>query len=149
MNRFLNLSIQARLDPAFPLSRREVTALIADILAVLGLTGAQLSLTLLDDAAIAVINRDHLGGDGPTNILSFPEDDPDQPVVLGELFLSVDTLAREAYLYGQDPARHLTRLLTHGILHLAGYDHSHEMDALTEIAVDTVCPETWGDQESA
>jgi len=146
---FLNLSTQARLDPAFPLSRREISALMADILAVLGLIGARLSLTLLDDAAVAVINREHLRGDGPTNILSFPEEDPERPADLGELFLSVDTLAREAYLYGQDPARHLARLLTHGILHLAGYDHSHEMDALTEIAVDTVCPDTWDERESA
>lgn len=141
MKRFLALSVQARLDPRFPLARRELTALVAAILEALGLTGARLSLTLLDDAAIAVLNREHLGGAGPTNILSFPEADPERPADLGELFLSVDTLGREAYLYGQDPARHLARLLAHGILHLAGYDHSHEMDVLTDIAVEAVCPE--------
>ena len=129
------------LDPRFPLSRRELGGVVETILEALGLTGAHLSLTLLDDPAIAVINARHLGCQGPTNILSFPEADPERSEALGALFLSVDTLSREAFLYGQEPARHLARLLSHGILHLCGYDHGPDMDALTDLAVDAACPE--------
>ena len=111
------------------------------ILEALGLGGAQLSLTLLDDPAIALINAKYLGCQGPTNILSFPEADPERSEALGALFLSVDTLAREAFLYGQEPQRHLARLLSHGILPLCGYDHGPDMEALTDLAVDAVCPE--------
>ncbi len=130
-----------RLNPRFPLSRRELGGLVGTLLAALDLTGAQLSLTLLDDPAMALLNAEHLGCQGPTNILSFPEADPKRPQSLGALYLSVDTLSREAYLYGQNPRRHLARLLAHGILHLAGHDHGPDMEALTDVAVAAACPE--------
>lgn len=124
------------LDPRFRLARRELLELVARLLDALDLTGAGLSLTLLDDAGIAELNAEFMGCQGPTNILSFPEQDPARPEELGALFLSAETLAREVFLYGQEPGEHLARLLAHGILHLAGYDHGSEMDALTELAVD-------------
>jgi len=52
--------------------------------------------------------------------------------------ISADTVAREAFLYGQAPTRHLVRLLAHGFLHLAGLDHGPVMEALTEAAVTAV-----------
>jgi len=140
----LLLSVRTRpgqQQPDFPLSRRELTDLVARLLAALDLSRACLSLTLIDDRGITLLNRQYLGCEGPTNILSFPEADPGRPEVLGELFLSTETLAREAFLYGQEPARHLARLLAHGILHLSGHDHGPEMDALTDLAVAAACPE--------
>ena len=65
-------------------------------------------------------------------MLSFPAEDADW---LGDLVLSVDTLAREAFLYNQDRREYTVRLLAHGLLHLMGHDHGPEMDALTELAV--------------
>lgn len=136
----------ATLNPRFPLARREVLALVDTLLLVLGLRGCRLSLTLVDDAGVAALNAKFLGCKGPTNILSFPEGDPDRPEELGALFLSVETLAREAFLYGQDPQEHLARLLAHGILHLAGHDHGVEMDTLTNLAVSCACsPELYVD----
>ena len=128
----------ATLDPRFPLTPRELLGLMDTLLALLGLTGCSLSLTLVDDAGVAALNQKFLGCTGPTNILSFPEGDPERPEELGALFLSVETLAREAFLYGQEPQEHLARLLAHGILHLAGHDHGPEMDALTDLAVSCV-----------
>ncbi len=129
----------AALDPRFPLARRELLELLGTLLAVLGLGGSRLSLTLVDDAGVAALNAKFLRCTGPTNILSFPEGDPERPQELGALFLSVETLAREAFLYGQDPREHLARLLAHGLLHLAGLDHGREMDALTDLAVSCAC----------
>ncbi len=128
-------------DPRFPLTRRELTGVVETLLDVLGLSGAELSLSLLDDPGIALLNAKYLGCQGPTNILSFPEADPARSGSLGALFLSAETLVREAFLYGQDPHRHLARLLAHGILHLAGFEHGPEMDALTDLAVDAVRPQ--------
>ncbi|GFM35633.1 rRNA maturation RNase YbeY [Desulfovibrio psychrotolerans] len=54
---------------------------------------------------------------------------------IGWLALSLETTVREAHLYGQDISEHAIRLLAHGILHLAGYDHSEEMFSLTESAL--------------
>lgn len=128
----------ATLSPHFPLARRELLSLMGTLLLVLGLERCGLSLTLVDDAGVAALNRRFLNCVGPTNILSFPEGDADRPDELGALFLSVETLAREAFLYGQDPKEHLARLLAHGLLHLAGHDHGVEMDTLTELAVSCV-----------
>jgi len=126
----------AALDPTLPLSRREAEPLLLGLLDALGLTGSELEVRLVDDAEIARLNREFLGLPGPTNVLSFPADDPERPGYLGEIALSVDTLGREAALYGQAPREHLTRLLAHGVLHLAGYDHGEAMEAMTDLAVE-------------
>lgn len=139
---------ETRLEPDFPLSRQELVRVVEAILDSLGLDGASLELTLVDDREIARLNTEFMGCPGPTNILSFPAsegggsdigpDSDNAAEYLGELALSVDTLAREAHLYGQPPLVHLARLLAHGILHLAGHDHGEAMDTLTETAVDVV-----------
>lgn len=140
-----------RLDPHFPLSRHELLELCEVILEAIGLEGHGFSLTLVDDREIARLNQEFLGCPGPTNILSFPagaadgEASPDvEEGFLGELALSLNTLARETLLYGQEPTEHLARLLAHGILHLAGYDHGEEMFDLTDTAVDRVALESAG-----
>lgn len=88
----------------------------------LGFYMGRLELCLVDDGKISRLNRENLGVSGPTNILSFPSGDG------GSLALSLDTLAREAALYGQKPLAYLVRLLAHGMGHLAGFDHGEEMD---------------------
>ena len=87
---------------------------------------AGVDLYLVNDAAMALANAEHLGSTGPTNVLSFPG----APGMAGTLLLSLDTLERECLLYGQPPVNHLLRLLAHGMGHLAGLDHGPEMDAL-------------------
>ncbi|MEA4856736.1 MAG: rRNA maturation RNase YbeY [Solidesulfovibrio sp.] len=121
--------------PGLPASRPELAALCRRLLRALDLEGRDFDLRVVGDAEMARLNRDYLGLPGPTNVLSFPAGDPDRPDSLGEMALSLDTVAREAFLYGQDPAEHLARLLAHGFLHLAGLDHGPVMEALTDAAV--------------
>jgi len=155
---------ETRLDPRFPLSRHELVELAQVIMDSLGLEGDYFFIKLVGDREIARLNERFLGCYGPTNILSFPaggesgldspevtevvgshgDVDSDAPVFLGELALSVDALSREMDLYGQPPVGHLARLLAHGILHLAGYDHGDEMYELTDLAVDRVLLEYAG-----
>lgn len=129
------------LDPAAGLSRREAAALAERILDALGLPGADAELLLVGDRRMAGLHRRFMNRPGPTNVLSFPEAGAAPgaaPAALGQVALSVDTLLREADLYGQPVAEHAARLLAHGFLHLAGHDHGPEMDALTERAVAAV-----------
>lgn len=128
----------ARLNPSLPLSRGEAAELLSRLLEALGLGGASVEVRFVDDAEIARLNREFLGLPGPTNVLSFPAEDPSRPDYLGELALSVETLGREAVLYGQDPREHLVRLLAHGLLHLAGHEHGQVMEALTEQGVEAL-----------
>ena len=135
----IHLETQARLNPTLPISPSALLPLLQSILACLDLQDRDLFLQCVDDGKIADLNESFLGCTGPTNILSFPASPEENKVVLGELALSIDTLTREIHLYGQDPLEHLVRLLAHGILHLAGYDHGETMYSLTEMVVAQVC----------
>ncbi|SOB58081.1 Endoribonuclease YbeY [Pseudodesulfovibrio profundus] len=149
------------LNPNFPLSRQEFREVLEVILEALGLEDHELEIRLVDDAEIARLNKEFMGCTGPTNVLSFPAaDDDDEMVIvsddeesmqLGSLALSVDALGRETDLYGQEPVLHLSRLLAHGILHLAGHDHGDLMYDLTDAAVaaveDVYCPALADDEE--
>lgn len=74
-----------------------------------------------------IINRDYLGKDRPTNVISFSLQEGDcsgvNPLALGDVVISADTTAREADEGGIDFFERLSFLLLHGILHLCGYDH--------------------------
>lgn len=145
-----------------PLSRREIQELVSRLLVALDIRNVALDISFVDDVEIARLNRAFLGLEGPTNVLSFPPEGllgeaahdlaetyaasaqtclsptPDIPEgcrYLGMIALSLETLAREASLYRQAPLEHCLRLLTHAVLHLAGVEHGHEMELLTEKAL--------------
>jgi probable rRNA maturation factor len=89
--------------------------------------GTELSVTVVGDRSIRVINRTYLDKDRPTNVISFSQQEGDcngmSHDMLGDVIISADTSAREAELGGMKPFDRLCFLLLHGILHLCGYDH--------------------------
>ena len=91
----------------------------------------ELSIALVDDAAIKALNRDYRHKDKATNVLSFPQDGP----LLGDIVLALETITREAAEKSVSLEHHVTHLIIHGFLHLQGYDHetdetAAEMEAL-------------------
>ena len=122
-------------DWLLPLARTELTSVMNAMLDAIGHSGKDVEINLVDDAAIADLNSSFLQCDGPTNILSFPATEDGTSQNIGWLALSMDTLERECLLYGQERTEHALRLIAHGLLHLAGYDHGEEMFALTDVAV--------------
>ncbi|NPA16156.1 MAG: rRNA maturation RNase YbeY [Aquificae bacterium] len=96
------------------------------ILKELGLDGCELSITLTDNDTIRRINREWRGKDRPTDVLSFPIDEK-PPVyryrVLGDVVISLPYAKKQAEEIGIPYRDEIVRLLTHGILHLLGYDH--------------------------
>ena len=103
---------------------RRIKEIAEWIVRKLGCKG-ELELRFCDDREIAALNKSFLGIDSPTNVLSFPEDEEDSS--LGSLCISLETISREALLYGVGEMEHLCRMVVHGILHLCGYDHGPEM----------------------
>ena len=99
----------------------------------------EVSLLLTDDAAQQVINRDWRGMDKPTNVLSFPQFEPFEPLfgLIGDLSLAHETLVREAAELEKDFVDHFTHLLVHGTLHLCGYDHETDEEALVMEGLET------------
>lgn len=104
-------------------------ALAEHVLAAEGVPEAmELTVLLVDEPAIAELNRDHLGGDGPTDVLAFPMDLPedvtgDVPGILGDVVLCPRVGERQA---PEQPVAELEMLVAHGILHLLGHDHAEE-----------------------
>jgi probable rRNA maturation factor len=87
---------------------------------------AELSLVLADDATVRALNARWRGKDKATNVLAFASDEPPvcgAPVLLGDVVLAFETVAREAREQGKNLADHLSHLIVHGVLHLLGYDH--------------------------
>jgi len=93
----------------------------------LGRPTAECSVLLVDDAAIASLNRTYRGVDGPTDVLAFPMSEgrfgSSWPDLLGDVVISAETARRQAGGCGRDLRAELALLLVHGILHLVGYDH--------------------------
>lgn len=100
-----------------------------------GAAEAELSVLLVDDTGIQELNRIWRGIDAPTDVLSFAlrEGDDHLPLpvdqeLLGDVVISVERAVLQAKEYGNSAERELAFLLTHGILHLLGYDHQTRIE---------------------
>lgn len=92
--------------------------------------GVEVSIVLCDDAFIAELNQRWRGIGKPTNVLAFPSGaDPATTPVLGDIVIAFETAAREAAAAEISLHDHAAHLVTHGFLHLVGYDHVDEVEA--------------------
>ena len=73
------------------------------------------------DAELQRLNREFLGNDNPTDVLSFPSVAPEAH--LGDIAISVDLAQHQARQYGHGLEQELSILMLHGLLHLLGMDH--------------------------
>ena len=89
----------------------------------------ELSMTFLDEPAMAELNRCFAGEEGPTDVLAFPMDDDvvagpgGPPAVLGDVVICPAVAARSAPHHAGTYDDELALLVVHGILHLMGMDH--------------------------
>jgi len=132
-----------------PVSQAALARAVAAALTAVGAPGpASIGLILSDDAELGELNATHMGKTGPTDVLSFPllppaafaagaatpdvPRPPGQRLHLGEIVVSVERAAEQAERGrgGQtgdvrwSPADELHLLVTHGTLHICGYDHA-------------------------
>ncbi|MFW6401429.1 MAG: rRNA maturation RNase YbeY [Desulfohalobiaceae bacterium] len=128
-----------------PWSRLELRLLLPRAMELIGEPGSFVELRLCGDREIVRLNQEYLGLPGPTNVLSFPclEAADKQQGLLGQICISLPAVERESVLYAQEPRQHMLRLLMHGILHLAGYPHGEQMQALTEQGVQELDMGRW------
>ncbi len=128
------------LPQAEALVRRAVEAVWAD--PELADEEAQsVSFALTGDAHIQQLNRDFRDKDKPTNVLSFPS----EGAFLGDIAIAYETLVREvAAGEAVSLEAHLTHLTVHGVLHLLGFDHESEDEALAMEGVETAIMQRLG-----
>ncbi|MCR5228137.1 MAG: rRNA maturation RNase YbeY [Eubacterium sp.] len=110
----------------------------------------EVSVTLVDNDQIHDINMSERGIDSPTDVLSFPMLDFDEPgdlsyvekypqdyfnpetgeMLLGDIVISLEKVDSQSKEYGHSDKREIAFLTAHSILHLFGYDHMEENDRL-------------------
>ena len=89
-------------------------------------------MRIVDEAEGRALNARWRGRDYATNVLSFPAELPPGVALplLGDLVVCAPVVAREAAEQGKPEADHWAHLVIHGTLHLLGFDHESESDAV-------------------
>ena len=108
------------------IERRLLARKARTVLEVVALGSWELSVALVGDTEIRRLNREYRRRDRPTDVLSFSLREGRFGSVarsLGDVVISLDTAVRQAKERGDHLRDEVDRLLVHGILHLAGYDH--------------------------
>lgn len=94
--------------------------------------GLELTVRIVDEAEISNLNQQYRHKSGSTNILSFPVDE-DLPVdipLLGDLVICAAVVATEAQEQHKTREQHWAHMVVHGTLHLLGYDHIEDEQAI-------------------
>ena len=100
------------------IKKRDTTAWIRRVAATYGKTVGEVGYLFCDDEKILEVNREYLGHDYYTDIITFDYDENDQ--INGDLVISLDTVRTNAEQFGKDYDEELHRVIIHGILHLCG-----------------------------
>jgi probable rRNA maturation factor len=93
---------------------------------------AEISVMFVDEDAIAELNAAHMGGSGPTDVLSFPIDGDiedagtDLPTLLGDVVICPAVASRNAPEHAGAYDDEVALLIVHGVLHLLGLDHADD-----------------------
>lgn len=114
---------------------------------------AELSIVLLDTAAMADLHMRWMDLPGPTDVMSFPMDElepggrPDAaepgPAMLGDIVLCPEFAADQAAANGHSLGQELALLTVHGVLHLLGYDHAEPDEEREMFALQQQLLEDW------
>ena len=113
-----------------------------------------LSISITDSEALKTLNKKYLGEDKATDVLSFPnklnwnegiedihiEDNFNNEDYLGDVFISFEKIIEHSKLYNIEKNLELNIILTHGILHLLGFDHYDESSRIkiNQLTVDII-----------
>jgi probable rRNA maturation factor len=121
-------------DP-LPVDAARWLALAAAVLDAEGIgPDVELSISFVDEAAIAELNDRFMHHDGPTDVLAFPIDDEQPPAgvprMLGDLVICPRVAERNAPEHAGGYDDEIALLLVHGVLHLAGMDHDDDADRI-------------------
>ncbi len=121
---------------------------------------AEVSISFVDDDAIANLNERYRGKAGPTDVLSFECDnaddgwaslssehaDPAGIYELGDIVIAPDVAERQCPVYGTTFEGEVSLLVVHGLLHLCGYDHVDDDQALAMEAKEREILRQWADR---
>jgi probable rRNA maturation factor len=151
-----NWTIDIQVDPGYRrlLKMRWLRKVVTTILAAEEVKpGAKLSLVITNDDVVKDLNQKYRGKDKTTDVLSFTlveegadfVSPPGAQVHLGEVVISCPQATRQAEEAGHSLEKELALLITHGVLHVLGYDHQRSaqrqrMRAREQAILGIICP---------
>ena len=100
------------------IKKRDTSAWIKAVAASYGRKVGEIGYLFVDDEKILEVNREYLGHDYYTDVITFDYDEDD--IVSGDIVISLDTVRSNAQLFGKTYEEELYRVIIHGILHLCG-----------------------------
>ena len=133
------MSIEVANESGAEIDESSLVKLAGHVLGRMGIHPlAELSILIVDEAAMSQLHEQWMGEPGPTDVLAFPMDElrpspggsrqegdaPLDPALLGDVVLCPQVAAKQAVEAGHSARDELELLCTHGILHLLGYDHA-------------------------
>ena len=112
---------------------KEVEKFVQYVLEYQKLENVMFNIIIVDNEEIHKLNKSYRGIDRPTDVISFAFEDSDDLVyndirVLGDIYICIPQMKRQAINYGHSEKRELSFLAVHGLLHLLGYDHMTSED---------------------
>ncbi|GIH28071.1 endoribonuclease YbeY [Acrocarpospora phusangensis] len=149
------MSIEVANESGAEIDEGTLVALAGHVLGRMGINPlAELSILVVDEAAMTALHEQWMGEPGPTDVLAFPMDElrphqakseestPD-PALLGDVVLCPAVAAKQAAEAGHSAQAELEMLCTHGILHLLGYDHAEPEEHAEMFGLQGELLESW------
>jgi probable rRNA maturation factor len=121
---------RAPVPPVRVRSAVEAAAAVPEISARLPEDGWELAIRISGDRELRRLNRQYLGDDHATDVLSFPSGELGPGVHLGDIVVSWPAVRRQAAEFGHGEEAELLLLIVHGFLHVLGWDHATTEDEL-------------------
>ena len=113
----------------FKIEHKNIRNTILKIFKILDFTDKEISIFLTDDENIKQLNKQYLGKNKATNVLSFSMKEGEygnvNPEIMGDIIISVETAQKDAIKGKLTVRQEIDFLLIHGILHLSGYNHEN------------------------
>lgn len=119
------VEVSAEADGVPPALLADLDGAVRAVLAAEGAPEIELSIALVSDETMADLNLRYLAHEGPTDVISFPLEQPGAPLV-GDVYVGHDQAVRQAAENGIPLREELLRLVIHGTLHILGWDHPEE-----------------------
>jgi len=116
----MNIEVRNR-QRKYRINQRNIRKDANTILSLCGVDDIELSILIVNNRSIRELNKKYRGMDKPTDVLAFPMGGHSK--LLGDIIISMEKTHAQAAERGHSPEQEFKILLTHGILHLLGYDH--------------------------
>jgi probable rRNA maturation factor len=115
--------------PFNDISIKKIKSIVNRICKIINIENAELTIIFCDNSLIKKINRKYRGKNSPTDVIAFSYREFPFPAIdiktesIGDIYISLEKASENAISFGTMLTEEIKRLIVHGILHLAGFDH--------------------------